>query len=405
MEHKFIYTQKLSQTLQLSQTMKNSLDILKMSKQDLLEYIKALAERNPVIEYTPSADMHQLLQETVSMKKTLKDDLYMQLHTCRSAFDETICRYLIESLDENGFLTASVHEYAQLLQTQETVIQKSLQLLQSFEPCGVAAESCRDSIRVQLLRKGKHAAEKIFTQYAKEIIHKDYKAIAAACHLSLEQVYDCLKEIQECQPYPCSSYGAECPPPALPDFEIQAQDGEIEIIPKQLGHFQIEDELLVMKEEMKELREYFDEAYYFIDHLHKRNRTLLMMVNELVHIQRNHFLYMDELQPCTLMDIAKKTGFHESTVSRTLSNKYYVFQNEIYAVKDLFVSATKEGSSKDSILKAIQKLVDTEDKRCPYRDQDLVVMLEELDLYVSRRGIAKYRSILHIPGSKERKQK
>ena len=129
------------------------------------------------------------------------------------------------------------------------------------------------------------------------------------------------------------------------------------------------------------------------------------MVNELVHIQRNHFLYMDELQPCTLMDIAKKTGFHESTVSRTLSNKYYVFQNEIYAVKDLFVSATKEGSSKDSILKAIQKLVDTEDKRCPYRDQDLVVMLEELDLYVSRRGIAKYRSILHIPGSKERKQK
>ena len=65
----------------------------------------------------------------------------------------------------------------------------------------------------------------------------------------------------------------------------------------------------------------------------------------------------------------------------------------------------QEGSSKDSILKAIQKLVDTEDKRCPYRDQDLVVMLEELDLYVSRRGIAKYRSILHIPGSKERKQK
>ena len=56
-------------------------------------------------------------------------------------------------------------------------------------------------------------------------------------------------------------------------------------------------------------------------------------------------------------------------------------------------------------MKAIQKLVDTEDKRCPYRDQDLVVMLEELDLYVSRRGIAKYRSILHIPGSKERKQK
>lgn len=400
---KFIYTQKLSQTLQLSQTMKNSLDILKMSQQDLLEYIKALAERNPVIEYTPSADMHQLLQESIAAKITLKEDLYLQLHTTRLHVDEEVCSFLIESLDEHGFLNTSVTDCVQILGKTPEVIQKSIQLLQTFEPYGVAARDSLDSIRLQLIRTRKFIAADIFTKYAKELIQKDYKAIAKACNLPLEEVQQALKDIKRCHPYPCSSYASAETAAVLPDFEIQTQDDELEIIPKQMGHFQIQDELQVVKHDMKELQEYFDEAYYFIDHLSKRNKTLMVMVNELIHVQRNHFLYMDELQPCTLLDIANKTGFHESTVSRTLSNKYYIFQNEIYAVKDLFVSATREGSSKDSILKAIQKYVDQEDKENPYRDQDLVELLEEIDLYVSRRAIAKYRSLLHIPGSKERK--
>ena len=309
---------------------------------------------------------------------------------------------MIESLDEHGFLNSSAAEYAEILGKTPISIQKNIQILQMFEPAGVAARDSIDSIRLQLLRIKKYTAEKIFTQYAEELIRKDYKAIAKDCGLSMEAVTQSLLEIQGCQPYPCSSYAGENNAILLPDFEIQTLGDEIEIIPKQLGHFQIQDELQAVKND-KELRAYFDEAYYFIDHLSKRNKTLLIMVNALIHIQRNHFLYMDELQPCTLLDIANKTGFHESTVSRTLSNKYYLFQNEIYAVKDLFVSATRDGSSKDSILKAIQKFVEQEDKENPYRDQDLVELLEEIDLYVSRRAIAKYRSILHIPGSKERK--
>lgn len=402
LEPKFIYTQKLSQTLQLSQSMKNSLDILKMSQQDLLDYIKTLTENNPVIEYTPSTDMHLLLQDSIAAGKTLKEDLYLQLHTTKQDADEDICNFLIESLDEHGFLNSSAAEYAEILGKAPICIQKNIQILQMFEPAGVAARDSIDSIRLQLLRNKKYTAEKIFTQYAEELIRKDYKAIAKDCGLSMEAVTQSLLEIQGCQPYPCSSYAGENNAILLPDFEIQTLGDEIEIIPKQLGHFQIQDELQAVKND-KELRAYFDEAYYFIDHLSKRNKTLLIMVNALIHIQRNHFLYMDELQPCTLLDIANKTGFHESTVSRTLSNKYYLFQNEIYAVKDLFVSATRDGSSKDSILKAIQKFVEQEDKENPYRDQDLAELLEEIDLYVSRRAIAKYRSILHIPGSKERK--
>lgn len=404
MKQNLIYTQKLTQTLKLSQTMKNSLDILKMSQQDLMEYINDLVEKNPVIDYTPSADMHQLLQETVSIEKSLKDDLYMQLHTCSLDVNEEICSYLIESLDERGFLSYTVEEYSELLGTDKLEIEKQLHILQQFEPAGVAAQNSIDSIHLQLIRAEHFLADHIFTHFEKELMKKDYQSIAKKCNIKKEKVMACLSEIQTCHPFPCSSYATSSSALILPDFEIQIQDHDLEIIPKQIGHFQIEDELMIVKDEMSAVKEYFDEAYYFIDHLNKRNKTMMVMVNELIHIQKNHFLYQDELQPCTLADIAKKTGLHESTVSRTLSNKYYIFQNEIYSVKDLFVSSTKEGSSKDSIMKAIQKIIDQEDKHHPYRDQDIVELLEELDLYVSRRGIAKYRTILHIPGSKERKK-
>ncbi|MCH1946693.1 RNA polymerase subunit sigma-54 [[Clostridium] innocuum] len=262
----------------------------------------------------------------------MKEDLYLQLHTTKQDADEDICNFLIESLDEHGFLNSSAAEYAEILGKAPICIQKNIQILQMFEPAGVAARDSIDSIRLQLLRNKKYTAEKIFTQYAEELIRKDYKAIAKDCGLSMEAVTQSLLEIQGCQPYPCSSYAGENNAILLPDFEIQTLGDEIEIIPKQLGHFQIQDELQAVKND-KELRAYFDEAYYFIDHLSKRNKTLLIMVNALIHIQRNHFLYMDELQPCTLLDIANKTGFHESTVSRTLSNKYYLFYIKKFKMK------------------------------------------------------------------------
>ena len=81
MKQDLIFQQKLTQTLQLSMSMKNSLDILKLNQEELLDYIEALVEKNPVIAYKPSTDMHTLLHETLSQTRTLKDDLYMQLHT------------------------------------------------------------------------------------------------------------------------------------------------------------------------------------------------------------------------------------------------------------------------------------------------------------------------------------
>lgn len=404
MRQNFILNQKLTTNLQLSQTMKKSLDVLKMDQNEVLDYITNIVSKNPVISFTPSADMHEVLMETASQEKKLVDELYLQLHTSNISYNETIASFLIESLDEHGFFTGDIQEYANLLHTTVEEIQYHLSLLQTFEPIGVAAKSSKDSIRIQLKHKGYDMAARIFSNYEQELIKKDYLHIAKQLQLSVENVIYYIKQIQECSPFPCSAYDQTTNPIIIPDFEVKVQGQEIEIIPKQIGHFQIADELTIMKEENSTVKAYFDDAYFFIDHLNKRNKTLLLMANELFHIQKNHFLFQDELQSCTLLDIAQRLGFHESTVSRTLSNKYYVFENEIYPVKDLFISTTKEGSSKDAILKAIQKFIMKEDKKNPYTDQELVDQLESLELYVSRRGVAKYRNELQILGSKERKK-
>lgn len=93
----------------------------------------------------------------------MKEDLYLQLHTTKQDADEDICNFLIESLDEHGFLNSSAAEYAEILGKAPICIQKNIQILQMFEPAGVAARDSIDSIRLQLLRNKKYTAEKIFT--------------------------------------------------------------------------------------------------------------------------------------------------------------------------------------------------------------------------------------------------
>lgn len=397
-------TQKLNQTLQLSLSMKQSLNILKMNQADLLSRIQEIVDCNPMIEYSPPTDMHQYLNEAIHAQPTLQDELYLQLHTCQQAYEERIANFIIESLDDNGFLSYPIASYCQSLNISIATFNKQLQLIQSFEPCGVAARNSVDSIAVQLRENRLDDALRIWNELQNELIHKNYNLIAKRLNLSVDEVQQCIWDIQACDPFPCRNYTTKKEQFILPDVELSIIDNRLQIDVAQMGHIHIDDELK-QANITPAVKAYFQEAYYFVDSLNKRNKTLLIMANALFHIQKNYFLFHDELQSCTLSEIAQKCGFHESTVSRTLSNKYYLFENELYPMKHLFVSATKHGSSKDAIQKAIQQLVEKEDKTAPLSDKELVASLAQLELYVSRRAIAKYREQLCIPNSKSRKKK
>ena len=119
----------------------------------------------------------------------------MQLHTLREPYDEAICAYLIESLDEHGFLSGSVSTYCEDLQIDEETLLSQLRILQSFEPCGIAARSIREALILQCRKTRNTMGEQILSEYAQELVEGDLAAIAGGMQLSVREVKEAIASL------------------------------------------------------------------------------------------------------------------------------------------------------------------------------------------------------------------
>lgn len=402
MKQDLIYTHTYKQTFHMTMSLKSHLEILSKDRQTLSDLLYTVSQNNPFLEYTPSQDIQQYLEAGISDKPSLKNELYLQLHTTKQKHNETIADYIIESLDSHGFFNYDLDIVLNDLKCTKEEFTDTLNLIQTFEPLGVAAKNSVDSLMIQLKEKEYIIAYTILKDYSKELEEKDFYTISESLDIPYESVFDELAHMQECNPFPCSEYATESTTNlALPEFTIEIIEDQLKIIPKEMGNLSLHCEEVKLS---KEAKKYLNEAKFYIDSLNRRNKTILLLANILITHQKNYFLFQDDLRECTLKEIAQESGYSISTVSRTLSDKYYEFNNQIYPVKDLFVSKTHNGSSKDSIQKAIQLLIMVEDKENPLQDEQIVKELEDMELYASRRTISKYRKELNIPNSKQRKK-
>ena len=402
MKQDLIYTHTYKQTFHMTMGLKSHLEILSKDRQTLSDLLYTVSQNNPFLEYTPSQDIQQYLEAGISDKPSLKNELYLQLHTTKQKHNETIADYIIESLDSHGFFNYDLDIVLNDLKCTKEEFIDTLNLIQTFEPLGVAAKNSVDSLMIQLKEKEYIIAYTILKDYSKELEEKDFYTISESLDIPYESVFDELAHMQECNPFPCSEYATESTTNlALPEFTIEIIEDQLKIIPKEMGNLSLHCEEVKLS---KEAKKYLNEAKFYIDSLNRRNKTILLLANILITHQKNYFLFQDDLRECTLKEIAQESGYSISTVSRTLSDKYYEFNNQIYPVKDLFVSKTHNGSSKDSIQKAIQLLIMVEDKENPLQDEQIVKELEDMELYASRRTISKYRKELNIPNSKQRKK-
>ena len=402
MKQNLIYKHTYKQTLHMTTSLKSHLEILSKDRQTLSDLLYNVSQNNPFLEYTPSQDIQQYLEAGISNKPSLKDELYLQLHTSTKKYNEPIANYIIESLDSHGFFDQDIQTVLSDLKCTKTQFEETLSFIQTFEPIGVAAKNSIDSLMVQLKQKGYTVAYMILKDYSKELEEKDFYTISESLDISYEAVFDELAHMQECNPFPCSEYDTESTTNlALPEFTIEIDEDQIKIIPKEMGNLTIHSEEVKLS---KEAKKYLNEAKFYIDSINRRNKTILLLANILITHQKNYFLFRDDLKECTLKEIAQESGYSISTVSRTLSDKYYEFNDHMYPVKDLFISKTHKGSSKDSIQKAIQLLIEVENPENPLQDEEIVEELENMELYASRRTISKYRKELNIPNSKQRKK-
>lgn len=402
MKQDLIYTHTYKQTLHMTTGLKSHLEILSKDRQTLSDLLYNVSQNNPFLEYTPSQDIQQYLEAGISNKPSLKDELYLQLHTSTKKYNEPIANYIIESLDSHGFFDQDIQTVLSDLKCTKAQFEETLSFIQTFEPIGVAAKNSIDSLMIQLKTKNYTVAYTILKNYSKELEEKDFYTISESLDIPYEAVFDELAHMQECNPFPCNEYDTESTTSlALPEFTIEIVEDQLKIIPKEMGNLSLHCEEVKLS---KEAKKYLNEAKFYIDSINRRNKTILLLANILITHQKNYFLFQDDLKECTLKEIAQESGYSISTVSRTLSDKYYEFNDHMYPVKDLFISKTHKGSSKDSIQKAIQLLIEVEDKENPLQDEQIVEELENMELYASRRTISKYRKELNIPNSKQRKK-
>lgn len=352
----------------------------------------------------------------------------------------TIATYIIGNLDENGYLQRELQAIADDLLFQQQLEVTTLQLedllyeIQELDPAGVGARNLQECLLLQLARKEPTQAvklsETILTDYFEEFSRKHYDKIIQQLSISQDELRDAIEEITSLNPKPGNSMGGALQTAMnniTPDFLVDTFNGQVSIhlnnsnIPslkvnnsfsEMLKGYQENRESMSAddKQAMLFMKQKVDSAKWFIDAVKQRQNTLERTMEAIVKLQYDFFLNEDEsqLKPMVLKDVAERTGFDISTVSRVSNSKYVQTNNGIYPLKYFFSEAmqTTEGEdiSSREVKKILKESIEAENSSRPLTDDQLTQILNEKGYLIARRTVAKYREQLNIPVSRLRKK-
>jgi len=441
----------LQQTM--SPQMQQSLNILQAPLMELRELVDTELRENPVLEEVPSdkatdetgnssSDLEDQWQDyyvqhtpTESWTKealerrqhffesqagtpTLQEHLLEQLLTASWPKPEArIAAEIIGNLDEQGYFRADLEDVAYATDSMPLDVERILEMVQDFDPPGIAARNLGECLLLQLKRQGKqHSTEsRIVRHHLEELGRKKIQDIALALGTTVQEVQHAAEEIAKLNPRPGRAFSAEPDRSIIPEILIE-RDGEdyvVQVNSDEIPALRISDNYKdMLADSSREVREYIRDKIkngkFFLKSLQQRQQTLQNLGREIVLRQRDFLDHgPSHLRPMTMSQVADAIGVHETTVSRAASGKYIATPRGIFEIKYLFTHGytNSEGQevSNESVRQAIQKLVREENPRHPRSDQDIVEHLKGQGLAVARRTVAKYRDQLGILPSHLRK--
>ncbi len=395
------------------------------SEIDLREKIKE-AEYDDISykqwEYNSSDDDEYNFEQYVSEEKTLEDYLLMQLQfTKLKGVDVTIGRYIIEALDENGYLTVSAEEISRAFKVDIDRVLDVLDVIQTFEPVGVAARDLRECLIIQLAAKGQltDEIEYIIVNLLEDLANNRIANIAKVLGLTPKEVQNISDVIKSLEPKPGRRFSSgESTKYIVPDIFVEKIDGEYIVTTNdssvpQLMVSSYYNKLTQQATEDAELNKYlndrFNSAIWLIKSIEQRKQTIYNVATAVVKYQKDFFDNGEKyLKTLTLKQIADEVGVHESTVSRSINGKYMESPRGVFEMKYFFSSGVSSdngtGISSNSIKFLIKEIVDGENPKKPYSDQDMVEILSEKGIEISRRTVAKYREGMNILSSSKRRR-
>lgn len=365
-------------------------------------------------------------QETPSFERnTKRPDLYEHLlwQLRLSHVSQPVGRAaeaIINNLNEDGYLLASLDEISRIVQVDDRTIEEALSLVQNFDPSGVGARNLQECLLLQLkpLDLRNSIVEKIITDGFQELEKKRYRQLASKFRTSIEEIIKAIEIIEGLEPRPGRNYTSDEPVHIIPDVYIEESDGKFIIllndegIPKiRLSNYYrklLAHKKSLTQEERQFLEEKLRSALWLLKSLEQRNRTIYRATESILRFQEEFFRKgFKYLKPLNLKDVADDLGMHESTISRVTSNKYLQCPQGLLSFRFFFsnaVTSTEGSISSATVKNAIRQFIAEEDPRKPYSDKEIVEMLNSKGIKVARRTVAKYRDELKIPPHNRRKK-
>jgi RNA polymerase sigma-54 factor len=411
------------QQIKMTPEMKVSIDILQTSSLELAAYLQEVTLDNPVLDIEIESLSHsrskkkkrspQLqidpISNVMAKGETLQDYVVSQLRLLELPNDiSRIVRFLAGNLDEIGYLMVSLEETAQILNTSMNLVEKSLTVLQSFEPSGIGARSLKECLLIQIEQdpNSSSCASVLVEQYLRELGMGKYGEIAEKMHISSEEVTSLLHYIQSLNPRPGLLVSTPDNPYIIADAEV-IRDGNrfiIRMMHDHLPRLTINPEYtessskFEYSEAYKYLKTKLQDARIILRSLEKRKATLSRVLFAIFEEQQD-FLQGKGLKPINLKTVSLKTGLHISTISRAVKNKYIQTPHGIFELSYFFSGGiyTSEGfTSNKNVHARIKDIIDAENKRKPLSDQQITNMLNEDGYQISRRTVTKYREEMKI---------
>ncbi len=369
-------------------------------------------------------EKHQYLLDSIRQKPSLQEHLLEQITLVElSDSEKEMAVMLIGNIGKDGYFTGSLPDLAMISGMSEDEIIKVLGVVQSFDPAGIGATSPRECLLAQLALVEDSPWEDetriLIDKYLPKLAAHDEKFLCNALNLTPDELPHVIKLIRSFNPRPGLQFEQEESEYVEPEVFVVRKEGKFiaEVDSRQLPFIRISRNYRRMLEDPKvgaETKSYIRERIragaFLIRSIHQRQETIRKIAQEIVDAQTDFLLKgIEGLRPMTMAEIASKVGVHETTVSRTVANKYMKTHIGVFELKYFFTPGLKtmDGTtiSNKSVQDLIYKLVGQEDPAEPLSDQAIEAALKEKGINVARRTISKYRGILKIPASHRRRVK
>ena len=399
-----IEKQKLIQSLKLSQIMKLSINILKMSITELNNFIeKEISkdfgvpvelnysnqenynnEKEPEINYlTDEKNFFQILEEQLS---------YFKIETKI----KEICVFIINNLNKKGYLELSKIEIKDILEVSDKELDEAFDVIHSLEPYGVGAYSLEECLKIQLKVKNL-IDDKLFLfidNYLYLLADKKYDLIKEKLNINDEQLFIYIDIIKSLNPIPSRGYSVGKVKKIIPDIFVETKKDEVfyEINRASIPQINVKDKIN---------DKYYKKLNEIVSCIEKRFETLDKIMEIIIREQKSFFISQDkEINTLKISDVASELNLSPSTVSRAVKEKYIKTNFGIISLRKLFNLDSTVFLYQQKILEYIEN----ENKEQPLSDQDIVNLLEKEGIKIARRTVTKYREKLGYKSSHKRKK-